>query len=125
MPPLRLILAQGSRPKNGHCYNECAHIHQTSPDSIASLFLCPEFSGALFALIKHDEIMPNVIVRPGWYLPERLATPESAYRNRRHFLKELGFLGGATAMAGLNAAESAAKKGYPYPRNVEFAGKNL
>ena len=68
--------------------------------------------------------MPNVITRPGWYLPEKLATPESIFRNRRRFLKELGIIGSASLFASTHAAESAAK-GYPYPRSATFAGKDL
>src|SRR5688572_27001785 len=69
--------------------------------------------------------MPNVIIRPGWFIPEKLATPESVYRNRRHFLKQLGFTGAGTLLANSHAAEAPAKSGHPYPRNPEFAGKNL
>jgi len=68
--------------------------------------------------------MPNVITRPGWYLPEKLATPESVYRNRRRFLKELSIIGTASLFTSTHAAESTAK-GYPYPRNTTFAGKDL
>lgn len=71
--------------------------------------------------------MPNVIIRPGWFLPEKLATPESVYRNRRRFLKELGFTGAGVLLAAgkVNAAETPTKKGYPYPRNPEFKGDGL
>lgn len=69
--------------------------------------------------------MPNVIIRPGWYLPEKLVTPESVYRNRRQFLKELGIVGTGAALAGANAAELERKGGYPYPRNNDFSGKDL
>lgn len=37
--------------------------------------------------------MPNLILRPGWWMPESLATPESVYRNRRQFLREMGLAG--------------------------------
>src|SRR5690348_16283955 len=69
--------------------------------------------------------MANLILRPGWHLPEKLATPENVYKNRRAFLKELGFTGGGMALLGssLHAAET--KKGYPYPRNKEFDGPDL
>ena len=43
--------------------------------------------------------MPNIIRRPGWYLPDGAATPENVYCNRRAVLKAMGF--GAAAM-GLN-----------------------
>ncbi|MBI4519456.1 MAG: protein-methionine-sulfoxide reductase catalytic subunit MsrP [Gemmatimonadetes bacterium] len=38
----------------------------------------------------------NILIRPGWWLPEREATPESVYWNRRSFLRAAGF--GATAL---------------------------
>jgi methionine sulfoxide reductase catalytic subunit len=81
--------------------------------------------------------MPNIILRPGWSLPEKLVTSESVYRNRRQFLKEMGFsglgamlgvLGGsersstaaetATGTNNVNNAES--PKNYPFPRNPQF-----
>jgi sulfoxide reductase catalytic subunit YedY len=34
-----------------------------------------------------------------WEIPERQATPEDAYRNRRQFLASLGLAGGALAAA--------------------------
>jgi len=90
-----------------------------------------------------------VIIRPRWYISERLATPESVYSNRRRFLKQMGF-SGAGLMAGLfagcsqqsavseepkksatggastnSAANSmASAKGYPFPRNPEFNPAN-
>lgn len=68
--------------------------------------------------------MANVVTRPGWSIPEKLVTPESVFRNRRKFLKELGVLGGAALMArALEAAE--APKGYPYPRTKEYELPNL
>ena len=71
--------------------------------------------------------MPNVIVRPGWFLPEKLATPEAVYRNRRKFLKELGFSGAGVLLASANvhAADGTGKAGYPYPRNPQFNGEGL
>jgi hypothetical protein len=38
--------------------------------------------------------MANLIVRPGWQLPERLVTPEKCFLNRRDFLRQMGFVGG-------------------------------
>jgi sulfoxide reductase catalytic subunit YedY len=35
--------------------------------------------------------MAHIRIPRGWELPERLATPESVYQNRREFLKRLGF----------------------------------
>jgi sulfoxide reductase catalytic subunit YedY len=70
--------------------------------------------------------MPNIITRPGWWLPESSVTPEHVYRNRRRFLRDLGFSGGGMLLAGLAAtAEQSAlgqetAKAYPFPRNAEF-----
>ena len=89
--------------------------------------------------------MPNIIKRPGWYIPEKLVTPEKAYRNRRAFLRQMS-LAGVGLMAGMGAAcsraeeeflsasgagagtevekaASAVRKGYPFPRNPEFDPK--
>jgi sulfoxide reductase catalytic subunit YedY len=90
--------------------------------------------------------MPNIIIRPGWHVPERLVTPEMVYRNRRHFLKQMGFSGAGLMMGlfagcseqsavseeakkaavppGTNTAVAASAKGYPYPRNPEFNPAN-
>jgi sulfoxide reductase catalytic subunit YedY len=88
--------------------------------------------------------MANIIIRPGWHIPERLITPEGIYRNRRRFLREMGFTG-AGALLGLlgvapgpaalaeepkqggdaAAGGTAAGKKYPFPRNPEFSGKGL
>jgi sulfoxide reductase catalytic subunit YedY len=38
--------------------------------------------------------MSNIILRPGWQLPERRVTPEPVFLNRRHFLRQMGFAGG-------------------------------
>ena len=37
--------------------------------------------------------MFNILKRPGWFIPERLVTPESVYANRRRFLQQLGLAG--------------------------------
>src|SRR5690606_6965615 len=85
--------------------------------------------------------MPNIITRPGWYIPERLVTPEKVYRNRRRFLREMGLAAGGL-LAGIGCAQaeedvsravgnapagesSAARvaKQYPFPRNPEFDPK--
>ena len=67
--------------------------------------------------------MANIILRPDWYIPEKHATAEKVYWQRREFLKKLGF-GGASALLALSSGSylSAAegKKGYPYPRAKEF-----
>ena len=53
--------------------------------------------------------MANIISRPGWHIPEKFVTPESVFRNRRQFLKELGFVGGAALLGrALAAAEATA-----------------
>jgi methionine sulfoxide reductase catalytic subunit len=63
--------------------------------------------------------MANIIRRPGWYIPDRLVTPESVFRNRRNFFKELGFAGSGLLLS-LQAAENATSRKYPFPRNKEF-----
>src|SRR5438270_650448 len=52
----------------------------------------------------------------GWEVPERNATPESAYLNRRHLLKAAGFLGAQTLFAG----STGSKDPYPARRNPAF-----
>jgi sulfoxide reductase catalytic subunit YedY len=100
-------------------------------------------------LAKKFSPMPNIIRRPGWFIPERSITPESVYRNRRRFLKELGFstLGLAGLLSGCSKSESTAETveaaeavvntnapgganflgriggAYPFPRNPEFDAK--
>jgi sulfoxide reductase catalytic subunit YedY len=85
--------------------------------------------------------MANLIHRPAWFLPERSVTPEGVFRNRREFLKKLGFAGGgllAAALAGCHKADPSSSdtanssaapqdggavefaKGYPAQRNAEF-----
>ena len=88
--------------------------------------------------------MPNIIKRPGWFIPERFVTPENVYRNRRQFLREMGFVGGgllAALSTGCNqgvaeppqiagaapssesSSASSPAKTYPFPRNPEFSPK--
>jgi len=67
----------------------------------------------------------HVIRKRGWEVPERLATPESVYLNRREILKASGFSlmsGLATAaLAGRVAAQSAGTADlYPAPRNGKY-----
>ena len=94
--------------------------------------------------------MANIIIRPGWYLPEREATPESVYRNRRQFIREMGLgslgaaalLGSATRAAEVASATSSATaeaapgdplsyppayaRTYPFQRNGKFvAGRDI
>lgn len=52
----------------------------------------------------------------GWELPEREATPERTYLNRRQILQAAGFLG----VEGLLAAATGDKSPYPAKRNPEF-----
>ncbi|MFN0066404.1 MAG: protein-methionine-sulfoxide reductase catalytic subunit MsrP, partial [Limisphaerales bacterium] len=67
--------------------------------------------------------MANLIVRPGWWIPERHVTPERAHHSRRAVLRQLGL--GTLALAGLpgHAADAPADpyaKGYPHPRSRDF-----
>ncbi|HZV34776.1 MAG TPA: protein-methionine-sulfoxide reductase catalytic subunit MsrP [Verrucomicrobiae bacterium] len=82
--------------------------------------------------------MANVILRPGWRLPERLVTPEPVFLNRRHFLRQMGFTGAgllAAGLAGCSKTETQAApaesgkapvastpkaKGFPAARNPQF-----
>lgn len=59
--------------------------------------------------------MANIITRPDWHIPDRQVTPEHIYRNRRKFLKEMGFVGAGTLMAQSLAAKDAGL--YPAKRN--------
>ena len=45
--------------------------------------------------------MANILHRPDWFIPERLATPEKVFLQRRDFLRQM-------AAAGLGAAGLAA-----------------
>jgi len=56
----------------------------------------------------------------GWEIPERLATPESAWLNRRQLLAAAGFLGAERLMA-----ESTAPNLYPARHNPEFGSDLL
>ena len=84
--------------------------------------------------------MDNLIHRPEWHLPERLVTPEAVFRNRRNFLRQLGFTGAgllAGTLVGCSKSDSTPTastssaalpdgapvvpvKGYPAPRTAEF-----
>ncbi len=45
--------------------------------------------------------MANYIRKPGWSLPDRIATPEAVYLNRRHFIQALGAAAAITGVAAL------------------------
>jgi methionine sulfoxide reductase catalytic subunit len=67
----------------------------------------------------------HVIRKRGWEIPERLATPESVYLNRRDILKASGFsLAGGLAAAALPASAWAQADPtadlYPAPRNTKY-----
>ena len=66
--------------------------------------------------------MPNVIVRPSWYVPEKAVTPEADFWNRRRFVRGLGLAGiglwGGRMASG--AEPDPYGKGYPHPRNKAF-----
>jgi len=52
--------------------------------------------------------MAFIHLKKDWDLPERLATPEDVYMNRRHFMKAMGLVGAGAligATAGCEAAE--------------------
>ncbi|MGC6531198.1 MAG: protein-methionine-sulfoxide reductase catalytic subunit MsrP [Candidatus Puniceispirillaceae bacterium] len=61
--------------------------------------------------------------RPSWHIPESQATDESAYLNRRHFLKNAGLTGlglsGALTSLG-NLAHAAPITGFPAARNDSY-----
>ena len=60
--------------------------------------------------------------RPG-SLPESAATPEAAYRDRRRFLRNLGF--GLAGVAAGGAMLRAATGGFPVSRSEKFPGVGL
>ncbi len=66
--------------------------------------------------------MANLIHRPEWFIPERLATPEKVFLQRRQFLRQLAAAGlgaaglGAGGIDGFAALAPAA----PAKRNAEF-----
>jgi sulfoxide reductase catalytic subunit YedY len=67
----------------------------------------------------------HVIRKRGWEIPERLATPESVYLNRREILKASGFslMSGlaAAALTGNAAAQADSTADlYPAPRNSQY-----
>lgn len=79
--------------------------------------------------------MPSTHIRKGWAIPEREATPESVYWDRRRVLKTLGFLGLGAASGVLPSCDviatgdpvaigvqehPPAPDRYPAPRNRRF-----
>ena len=80
--------------------------------------------------------MANIIRRPDWHIAQHLITPEAVFRNRRQFLKQMGFAGAGALAASLSsqAAELDTDKTlidkarpkratYPAKRNPEFDPK--
>jgi methionine sulfoxide reductase catalytic subunit len=82
--------------------------------------------------------MANIIKRPGWFIPEKLVTPEAVYWNRRGFLKQMGFVGAGLLSSTIIASSKAASESgnastgkvetvkstaskYPATRNPEFS----
>ena len=58
----------------------------------------------------------------GWEIPERLATPEAMYLNRRHLLAAAGFGLAAAGLPGAAFAQSDPTADlYPAPRNSKYA----
>ena len=66
--------------------------------------------------------MPSIIIRPDWWLPEKAATPENVFVNRRRFVKQLGLAGAGLLSSRFGRAADAEPygKGYPHPRNKAF-----
>ena len=64
----------------------------------------------------------HVIRKKGWEIPERLATPESVYLNRREIIAAGGFslLGGIAATAMPSIARAQPADLYPAPRNNKY-----
>ena len=68
--------------------------------------------------------MANIRVRPDWYLPEREATPEGVYLNRRAWLKAMGFSGASLLLGsrgfGKEKPTTQPAERYPAKRNAAF-----
>ena len=68
--------------------------------------------------------MANILHRPDWFIPERLATPEKVFLQRRDFLRQMAAAGlGAAGLAagGIEGFAAEAKpNGWPAKRNAEF-----
>src|SRR5262249_9271563 len=86
----------------------------------------------------HLNDMANVLIRPDWRITERQVTPEPVFLNRRHFLRQMGFVGLGPLLTPLalsakedppasnassttnGAAAFTPSKAFPAPRNPEF-----
>src|SRR5207247_6287991 len=71
--------------------------------------------------------MANLLLRPGWHLPERPVTPEKVFLRRREFLTAMGVAGAGLSILGCSGAQadkpaptSAAANKFPALRNSEF-----
>lgn len=78
--------------------------------------------------------MSNIIIPPGWQIPEREVTPEHSYLGRRRFLQSLGMGALAIGVLGCRAAEDRTSLSqtprpqipspnldlYPAPRNAAY-----
>ncbi len=66
--------------------------------------------------------------RPGWFLPENLATPEAAFFNRRSLIKGAGAIAASAALSSCDSKQARANKPgadpsakfYPAKRNPAF-----
>jgi hypothetical protein len=56
-----------------------------------------------------------VLVRKGWEMPEREATPEAVFRDRRRLLRGMGLGAAAVLLGGPQGAEPAAPPAAPSP----------
>ena len=74
--------------------------------------------------------MANLILHPGWRLPDRLITPEQVFLRRRDFLKQMGLASSALLAASLPGCSrtdvsvtddvASPDKAYPVKRNPGF-----
>jgi sulfoxide reductase catalytic subunit YedY len=65
----------------------------------------------------------HIIRRPGWWLPDSAATPESVFFNRRALLAgSAALIGGAALPSAAFAADEADPSAglYPFPRNEKY-----
>ena len=73
--------------------------------------------------------MANLVLHPGWHLPQPLVTPEKIFLNRRHFIQQMGLTGlgvlaasvtGCSQGEAVKSAPASSGKKFPAPRNPEF-----